>query len=199
VTASSIFALCIELAACTTAAEAPTPRAVFQSSVFVGTHSGKECGQTGSWFKVGSFGAPELGTVDPNNASSDLASPPRPVEDGAAEQQGTATIACSVRQDGDVFKIYVSIALTGATGGAAIVAGNLTDTRGDQKNISLSLTRGGESYTDTTCVAQLSEATTPAIAPGRVWFRVRCPKAENNPAQQVCESSAEFRLERCVQ
>lgn len=175
-----------------------TPRVTFDSSVFPGTHKSSECGKTGTWFTIGSFGNPALGRKEPANPDSPLIDPVRPVDDGAADQQGTASISCSVTPDGDGFQVKAHAELTGATGGAVTIVGRMTPS-GDQTGISVALTKRGETFTDQNCTARFDTTAGQAVAAGRVWASVDCANAEYSSAQQICASKAQFRFENCSQ
>lgn len=165
-----------------------TPRVVFESTLDPGTRSATQCGQNGTFFSVGSFGAP-----------GDDEQPPAPVESGATAQQGSVSLSCSVIPEGDGFQLAAFLTLTGATGGAFRVQGHFTAS-GDQPNISVSLTRGGQTYTQNDCKAQytLPNQTTAA---GRSCANIVCPNAGNNSGttEQLCEAKAQFRFENCSQ
>src|ERR1700709_2636333 len=60
-----------------------TPRVTFESEIQAGTHAVKDCGQTGLWLNIGSFGNPALGRKDPNDPMSPLVDPVTPVDDGS--------------------------------------------------------------------------------------------------------------------
>lgn len=175
-----------------------TPRVTFDSQVTPGTHSSKECGKTGTWFQIGSFGNPALGRKDPADPESELIDPVRPVEDGAADQQGNVTISCSVTEKGDGFDVRATAQLTGATGGAVTITGFFRPT-GDQSDITVALTKRGETFTDSKCVARYDTQLGHAVAAGRVWAQVECANAEYASAQQICKSTAQFRFENCSQ
>jgi hypothetical protein len=176
-----------------------TPRVTFESQVVPGAHTQQECpGRTGAWLEIGSFGNPALGRVDPANPESDLLDPVRPVDDGASDQQGTVTISCSVTEKGDGFDVRATAQLTGATGGAVTITGLFRPT-GDQPDITVSLTKRGETFSSSKCIARFETQLGHAVAAGRVWANVECPDAEFASAQQICKSSAQFRFENCTQ
>ena len=175
-----------------------TPRVTFESTVTPGTHSSKECGKTGTWFTIGSFGNPALGRKVPANPESELLEPVRPVDDGASDQQGNVTISCSVTEKGDGFEVRAQTQLTGATGGAVTITGLFRPT-GDQQDITVNLTKGGETFASSKCVARFDTVLGHGVAAGRVWAQVECADAENSKAQQICESTAQFRFENCSQ
>jgi hypothetical protein len=175
-----------------------TPRVTFDSTVFPGKHKASECGKTGTWFTIGSFGNPALGRKDPTNPDSPLVDPVRPIDDGAADQQGSASISCSVTADGDGFQVKAHAELTGATGGAVTIVGRMTPT-GDQTGISVALTKRGETFTDPNCTARFDTTAGQAVAAGRVWATVECLDAKFESAQLACESKAQFRFENCSQ
>jgi hypothetical protein len=175
-----------------------TPRVAFDSQVQPGTHKSTECGQTGPWFSIGSFGNPALGRVNDADPTSPLKDPVVPIDDGAADQQGTVAVSCSVTPDGDGFRVAAHAELTGATGGAVTLQGHFNKA-GDQPGIVVALTRRGETFTDNNCVARFDTVLGHAVAAGRVWALVDCPNAENSGAQQTCASHAQFRFENCTQ
>jgi hypothetical protein len=120
------------------------------------------------------------------------------VEDGASEQQGTVAITCSVTEKGDGFDVRASAQLTGATGGYVTISG-LFRPSGDQPDITVYLTKRGEAFSDSKCVARFDTLAGHGVASGRVWANVECPNAANPSAQQICKSTAQFRFENCAQ
>lgn len=178
--------------------EQATPKLAFESEVSSGSHKSTECGKTGTWFTIGSFGTPALGRENPDDPESPLKDPPKPVESGAAEQQGSVSISCSVIAAGDAFEVKAHAELTGATGGAVTIQGTFGKS-GDQTGITVALTKRGETYTDNNCTATYDTAIGQAVAAGRVWAEVRCDNAAYSSAQQVCASRAQFRFENCAQ
>jgi hypothetical protein len=175
-----------------------TSRVAFDSQVQPGTHKSTECGQTGEWFTIGSFGNPALGRTNPDDPNSPLKDPVVPIDDGAADQQGTVAVSCSVTAEGDGFKVAAHAELSGATGGAVTLQGHFNKA-GDQPDITVALTKRGETFTDSHCVARFDTLLGHAVAAGRVWAYVDCPNAENSGAQQICASHAQFRFENCAQ
>lgn len=198
-TLGSAFVLVASLVA-TGCADDPvaTPRVTFDSAIKSGIHTQKECGQSGIWFTIGSFGNPALGRTDPNNPESALINPVRPVEDGAADQQGTVALSCSVTASGDGFNVAASAQLSGATGGSVTITG-FFKAAGDSPGITMALTRKGETFTDRGCLARFDTVVGHAVAAGRVWATLECPNAERPGAQRICETSAQFRFENCSQ
>jgi hypothetical protein len=162
-----------------------TPRMTFTSTVSPGTHKSAECPETGTWFSIGDFGAPTSGI------------PVRPVDSGSSEQQGTASLTCSVKPEGGGFRVVGLAQLSGATGGSFSVSG-LFNPSGDQSGISVSLTRSGSTYKQSDCTATYPDPAQ-TVAAGRVWATISCPNAENASAQRVCEAVATFRFENCDQ
>ncbi len=177
---------------------APTAKVTFDSSISNGTHKSTECGKTGLWFTIGSFGTPAAGRVDPNDPESPLKDPVRPIEDGAEDQQGSVALSCSVVGAGEGFNVRASAQLTGATGGSFTVIGFFKP-GGEQQNITLSMTKKGETFSQTTCKATFDSAVGQAVASGRLWAVITCPDAEYASAQQICATRAEVRLENCTQ
>lgn len=177
-----------------------TPRVTFDSSIGPGKHSSAECSQQAApWFTIGSFGNPALGRENPDDPSSPLKDPVRPVEDGAADQQGTASVSCSVVEAGDGFDVALHAELTGATGGAMTVTGHVLRSV-DSPGISAALTRKGETYNAAgTCVVTFSTAAGHGIAGGRIWALLDCPNAEAPSQQRICATHAELRFENCSQ
>ena len=175
-----------------------TPRVTFDSTISPGKHSSKECAQTGTWFTIGSFGNPALGRVNPEDPESPLKDPVRPVDDGGEDQQGKAAISCSVVEDGDGFNVALSAELTGAPGGAMVMAGRVLRSI-DSPNITLRLSRKGETYGATTCVMTFNTGVGHGVAAGRVWGVVDCPDAEAPSLQRICATHAELRFENCAQ
>jgi hypothetical protein len=178
--------------------EQATPRITFESQVFPGTHKSTECGKTGTWFTIGSFGNPARGRVNPEDPESPFIEPVKPVDDGGEDQQGVAVVSCSVTEDGDGFQVKAHAELTGATGGAVTITGRFTKA-GDQPDISVALTKRGETFTDQHCTARYDTVAGQTVAAGRVWASVECANAEFPSAQQICASKAQFRFENCAQ
>jgi hypothetical protein len=176
-----------------------TPRITFDSSISPGKHKSTECTQTGPWFSIGSFGNPALGHENPDDPASPLKDPVRPVEDGAADQQGSASVSCSVTEAGDGFDLALHAELTGATGGAMTLTGHVLRAV-DSPNISLALTRKGETYNGAgNCNVTFNTAVGHAVAAGRIWAVIECPDAEAPSLQRICATRAEFRFENCTQ
>ncbi len=166
--------------------EEATPRVVFDSVLPAGMHATAECGTTGTFFNIGSFGAP-----------GDEEQPPQPIEDGATEQQGNVSLQCSVVPSGDGFDVNGFVTLSGATGGSFSISGHFA-AGGQQQNINVSLTRNGETFRQSNCVADYPLANQ-TVAAGRVWANVTCPDSTNSSSQKVCEATAQFRFENCSQ
>jgi hypothetical protein len=176
-----------------------TPRVTFDSSISPGTHSSQECTQTGTWFTIGSFGNPALGQVNPGDPASPLKDPVRPVDDGGEDQQGTAAVSCSVLADGDGFDVKLSAELTGATGGAMIMTGHvLRDIGSPSPNITLTLSRQGETYSAANCLMTFP-VSGQGVAAGRIWGEVNCADAEAPSVQRICATEAQIRFENCAQ
>lgn len=178
--------------------EKAVSRVAFDSQIQPGTHKSSECGQTGTWFTIGSFGNPALGRTDPNNPESPLKDPVVPIDDGAADQQGTVVASCSITPEGEGFHVAAHAELSGATGGAVTIDGHFNKT-GDQPDIRVAMTKRGVTFTDSHCTAKFDTLLGHAVASGRVWAQVDCPNAENPGAQQICASNAQFRFENCSQ
>jgi hypothetical protein len=178
--------------------EKAVSRVAFDSQIQPGTHKSTECGQTGTWFTIGSFGNPALGRTDPANPESPLKDPVVPIDDGAPNQQGTVAVSCSVTPEGEGFHVAAHAELTGATGGAVTLQGHFNKT-GDQPDIIVALTKRGVTFTDSHCTATFDTSLGHAVAAGRVWAQVECPNSENPGAQQICASKAQFRFENCAQ
>lgn len=172
--------------------EKATPRVVFTSDITPGAHTAAECPESGTWFKIGDFGTP--GSFDGNGQPLD---PPRPVDNGGSDQQGSVTANCRVVPEGDGFRVEGQAVLTGATGGSFLVAGLFRPT-GEQQGISASFTRQGVTYKQSNCVAKYTE-TEMTVAAGRVWATVTCPDAESASTQRICLGRATFRFENCDQ
>jgi hypothetical protein len=175
-----------------------TPRVVFDSEIQPGTHSVKDCPKTGPEFTIGSFGNPMLGRVDPANPDSPLKVPVVPVDDGGDDQQGKVSISCSVTANGDSFDVSAQAILSGATGGSVTIAGTF-GRAGDIPNITMNLSKGGETFSAHDCVVRYDTSLGHAVAAGRVWAEIDCANAMNPGAQQTCATHAEFRFENCSQ
>lgn len=175
-----------------------TPRVTFDSQVTAGTHPQAGCGKTGTWFTIGSFGNPQLGHMNPDDPGSPLIDPVRPVDDGAADQQGTVSISCSVTAGGDGFDVKATAELTGATGGSVSLYGHVVPA-GDSPNITVNLTKSGETFKSAACIMRFDPAVGQAVAAGRIWGTADCADASNDVSQQLCSSHVEIRLENCAQ
>jgi hypothetical protein len=194
----SLAIVCVAaLGACSSDKQA-TPQITLDSSISHGTHSTTECSQTGEWVAIGSFGNPALGRKDPNDPNSPLVAPVLPVKDGDAFDQGTASVSCSVVENGDGFDVAAEGELSGATGGAMTLQGHVL--RGvDSPNVTVSLSRKGETYTGSTCTVTFNTQAGHGIAAGRIWALVDCPDANAPSEQKVCATHAELRFENCGQ
>jgi hypothetical protein len=174
-----------------------TPRVTFDSQVSPGKHPAAMCGKTGTWFTIGSFGNPQLGHMNGDPAAP-LIDPVRPVDDGAADQQGSVSISCSVTAEGDGFQVRATAQLTGATGGSVSMVGHV-GTTGESPNVTVNLTKQGETFRSTACVVTYDPVAGQAVAAGRIWANVDCADASNDSAQQLCTSHVQIRLENCAQ
>lgn len=182
-----------------------TPRITFEGSISPGRHTDPKLGdictaQFSPWFTIGSFGNPGLGHKD-GKLDGPLVDPVRPVDDGADEQQGKASVSCSVIAGGDGFDIALHAELTGATGGAMTMSGHIKADKGQTSpGVSLALTRKGETYSaNAQCNVTFDTAQGHDIAAGRVWALIDCPDAAAPSAQRICETKAHFRFENCSQ
>lgn len=183
-----------------------TPKVTFDSSITPGTHTkvdpetkSPECTQTGTWFKIGSFGNPALGRENPDDPASPLKDPVKPVEDGGDDQQGKASVSCSVVESGDGFDVALHAELSGATGGAMTITGHILRA-GESTGISAALTRKGETYSGNgNCTVTLTTEVNPPIGGGRVWAHLSCLDAAAPSQQRICATTAEFRFENCAQ
>ena len=184
-------------AGCSDPAQA-TPRVTFDSQVTAGSHPQAGCGKTGTWFTIGSFGNPQLGHMNPDDPASPLIDPVRPVDDGASDQQGTVSISCSVTAGGDGFDVKATVQLTGATGGSVSMIGHVTPA-GDSPNVTVNLTKGGETFKSSACIVRFDPAVGQAVAAGRIWGTADCADASNDVSQQLCTSHVQIRLENCAQ
>lgn len=176
-----------------------TPRVTFDGSISAGKHSPAECGQSASpWFKIGSFGSPSLGRVNPEDPDSPLKVPSNPIEDGAAFEQGEVAVSCRVAEDGDAFAVELQSILSGATGGAVTIKGKVLRT-GDSPDIYVSMARRGEGFASSKCTITFNSLLGHGVAAGRVWGFVECPDAEAPSQGRVCKTNGEFRFENCGQ
>ena len=157
-----------------------TPRVIFQSDIAPGAGGATACGQSGAFFTIGSF------------------SPAAPVEDGAADQGGSVAVSCSVAASAAGFNVTATAQLTGASGGAVTITG-IFDANGPSSGVAMSVTRKGETFSDTRCTARYDAAVGQAIAAGRVWATIECANAERPSAQQTCTTRAQMRFENCSQ
>jgi hypothetical protein len=171
------------------------PRVTFDSAIAPGTHSSTECPETGLWFKIGSFGNPAAGQ-GPDGKPLD---PVRPIDNGGSDQQGTASVTCSVTPEGDGFHIAATATLDNAAdnSGSFRIEGHMTAT-GDQSNLDVGITKEGRTYTQHDCTAKYTTALQ-TVAAGRAWAELDCPNAENQSLQRICSVTGEFRFENCAQ
>ena len=178
-----------------------TPRAIFDSTVTHGTHSSSECSQTGTWFTIGSFGNPAQGRTNPADPNSALVDPPVPVDDGGSDQQGTVSLTCSVKADGDNFDVLVTATLSGATGGSVTITGTIPPGTPSGANVTMNVTHNAQTFKSNTCTVTFDPTLGHAIAAGRVWANIDCPDADNNQSstEQMCDANAQFRFENCSQ
>ncbi len=176
--------------------EKATSRVVFDSSLF---GSPQDCKESGTWFKIGEFGNPALGRVDPTNPASDLKDPPKPVDNGSTDPDtgGGVGITCNVLPAGDAFDVSATIELSGSKGGFFKVIGRFKPD-GIQQNINISMSKEGRSYTQANCTAKY-ETPSQTVAAGRVWAVIDCDAIESPGLQRKCKGTAQFRLENCGQ
>ena len=106
--------------------------------------------------------------------------PPRPVQNSGTEGGDRVAVACSVipAPDGS-FRVRGEASRTGAGApGTVKVAGIFRAESAPQPGITLTYQRPGlGTFEQTDCVASYDPDPNAGIAPGRVWFRVTCPKA----------------------
>ena len=183
-------------AGCSDPAQA-TPRVTFDSQVLPGMHPPAMCGKTSTWFTIGSFGNPQLGHMNGDPAAP-LIDPVRPVDDGGADQQGSVSLSCSVTAEGDGFQVKATAQLTGATGGSVSMFGHV-GTAGESPNVTVNLTKLGETFKSDACVVTYDTVAGQAVAAGRIWATVDCADANNVQSQQLCKSHVQIRLENCTQ
>ena len=176
-----------------------TPRLIFDSTVTPGSHTSTQCGQTGTWLTIGSFGNPALGRVNTQDPNSDLVSPPVPVDDGSDFDQGTVSETCTVKTSGDNFEIAVHGELTGATGGAVTITGIIPNGTTSDATVTMNVTRKGQTFSSQKCIVSFDATLGHAVAAGRVWANIDCPDATQATAQQTCDAKAQFRFENCGQ
>lgn len=181
----SVFALV--LASACSDDEQATARVTFESTIERGTHKSSDCPESGPWLVIGAFGNPDA--VPPV--------PVKPIDNGAADQQGNVSIGCSVKPSGDGFSVSASATLSGATGGTFTIEGQFKPT-GEQQNITAVLGAKGRSYRQTTCTV-VYDTELQTVAAGRVWGHLKCPDAEAPSIQRICEIDAHFRFENCNQ
>lgn len=163
-----------------------TPRGIVDSTIAPGSNSAAECPESGPWLELGDYGAP------PDQK-------PRPVDDGATDQGGAASITCSVVPSAAGFDVNATATLSGASGGSVTVKGFFNAT-GDSPNIYMSLSKSGRTgaYGASDCTARF---TTPyqGVAAGRLWAEITCEKANAPAEQRTCRSRAQVRFENCGQ
>lgn len=172
---------------------AATPRVTFESSIAPGTHSAADCPETGVWLTIGSFGNPAAG----NGPDGKPLDPVRPIDNGGSDQQGTATVTCSVTPEGDGFHVAATAELSGATGGAFRIEGHMT-AQGQQTNLDMSISANGRTYSQKDCTADYSQQLQ-TTASGRVWADFNCPNGEASSLQRTCAITGQFRFENCGQ
>lgn len=169
------------------------PRVTFESSISPAGHSAADCPETGVWLKIGSFGNPAAG----NGPDGKPLDPVHPVDNGGEDQQGTATVTCSVTPEGDGFHVAATAELSGATGGAFRIEGHMT-AQGNQTNLDMSISAQGRTYNQKDCTATYDQQLQ-TTAGGRVWADFNCPNVENTALQRTCGITGQFRFENCGQ
>lgn len=167
-----------------------TPQAIFDGTLQIA--SGGTCNDSGGIFTVGDFGNQNVTPKIPSKA----------VKDGDSFEQGTVSVACSVKPAGNnEFDVDASLNLSGATGGFFKIDGHFTTT-GDQQNIHalFSSRKSGNTYeeTDRKCIVRYTTGVM-GVAGGRIWGDIDCPAAENSNAGTTCDAKAQFRFENCAQ
>ena len=96
------------------------------------------------------------------------------------------------------YNVAAQAQLTGVNGGAVTITGTF-GTVGDQPNITVAMTKQGQTFSANDCIARFDSALGQSIAPGRVWAQVDCANATQSAAQQICKTSSQFRFENCAQ
>lgn len=168
--------------------EPATPRVTFESTISPGSNPPEGCPETGTWFSIGSFGAPPFDQV-------------KPVDDGGKDPEsgGSVAVTCSVTPATGGFNVRATARLTGAAGGNFTVEGFFTE-QGEQANIFASFTKVGQSgaYVQKDCVVRYTTQFQ-GVAAGRVWGEITCPTATAETAQRTCQALGQFRFENCAQ
>jgi hypothetical protein len=155
------------------------PRVVIESQISPGTHSAAECGETGTFLTIGGFEQPTTS-----------------IYDGETFAGAAVTVACSVVQEGDVFRVEGLTTL--GSSGSFTVSGHFRPA-GDQNGIS-STTANAKSgaFGQGDCVAHYTQPLQ-STASGRVWAELDCPNATNANTQKTCRVVTQFRFENCKQ
>lgn len=137
------------------------------------------------WVVIGNFGG--VGTA------------PRAVDDGSTEGSGKVSVSCSVRSEGDAFRVSATVNLSGGEGGTVTISGLFNTAKQPQNNISVVFNRSDFGrFEQKDCVANYDVNPNATVAEGRVWANVVCPKATREGGR-ACETEAQFRFENCEQ
>lgn len=169
--------------------EPATPRVTLETELRVGSNSSKTCPNTGPLFTIGDFGNP---VAEPKVD-------PKPIEDGQSDQQGRASVVCSVVASGNgAFQVRASAQLTGATGGLFKIEGTFRP-EGEQTGIKVTLSKQPFGVFDASDCKVTYVGPFQGVAAGRVWGQLDCPTAERSDTGAVCQALAQFKLENCAQ
>ncbi len=169
------------------------PRVIIESTIGPGGNPAATCGISSSdWITIGNFGGP--GT------------PPRPVDDKAAEGSGAVSASCSVIPEGDGFRVSAQASISGLNAGSIIVAGLFRPSPDPlkaplQENITVVFSRRDFGrWEQKDCKATYSVSPTAGVAAGRIWAKTTCPTAKNlDNGARLCEATVQFRFENCEQ
>lgn len=169
--------------------EPATSRVTLETELRVGGNGTTACPMTGPLFTIGEFGNPGLTPPEPV----------KPVENGGADQQGTATVVCSVVANGaGGFDVRASAQLSGATGGLFRIEGNFK-AEGAQSGIRVTISKQPFGVFEASDCTVTYATEFQGVAAGRVWGQLDCPSANRQDTGASCQALAQFRFENCSQ
>jgi hypothetical protein len=124
--------------------------------------------------------------------------PTTSVQDGDSQNGDPVHITCSVTPAANnTFSINLSAVLSGQ--GSLTIAGTV-DPANPQPTINAQFEKGDTgSFDESDCTINFAMVpVSPAVAAGRIWGFITCPKASFASQNKICEGDAEFRFENCT-
>jgi len=119
------------------------------------------------------------------------------ISDGDPVDGATLIVRCTVRPDGDGFRVEANAEIQNKQGFS--VTGHFTPT-GAQANVIGSwndINTG--TFRQEDCTADYSSNSIMSVAAGRVWANITCPHATISGTDRTCLATAQFRFENCSQ